>query len=113
MPFLSPENTCTAFALFLETRVELNLFLPLNFFEKEGGSNSINVIVTRSEGALARRMVAYDVIPNGSKKFFGVPEILRFPPGIYLGNKIYATDLQIEKLHRLFSIFGSICWSLG
>ena len=37
--------------------------------------------IVRGEGDLVKRMVEYDVYPNGSAQFYGIPEIVVFEPG--------------------------------
>ena len=42
----------------------------------------MNVVIERIDGDLAQRIVAYDVTPDGSRNFYGVPEVIIFRSGL-------------------------------
>lgn len=73
--------------------IDLSLY-SFNFQEEE--TQTVNVVVERDEGDLAQRMVAYDVIPDGSRKFYGVPEVLLFPPGNRIDSVSYSCALDFN-----------------
>ncbi|CAK8694047.1 unnamed protein product [Clavelina lepadiformis] len=72
---------------------------------EEDESEMVTVRVERTKGDLAQRMVQYDVIPDGSRQFYGVPELLVFPPGVRNADfTLVPRDDKIPELDQNYKI---------